>query len=63
LSLPKAFRIVRRHALRWVDGIAHDGRAIAPISAKITEDFQRFALKNQRRKSPSTYPLLLSSGA
>lgn len=63
LSFPKAFRIVQRHALRWVDAIANHWRGVAAIIANIMEDFQRFALKNQPRKSPSTYQLLVSSGA
>jgi len=63
LSLPKAFSVLQRHVLRWLDAIANHWPGVAGIIAKITQDFQRFALKPHRRKSPSTYPLLLTSGA
>jgi len=63
LSLSKAFKVLQRHVLRLVDAIANHWRDVATLLAKITRDFQRFALKNRRRKSPSTYQLLVNSGA
>jgi hypothetical protein len=63
VSLVKAFALVQRYALRLVDAIAHHWRGVATLLAKLTEDFQRFALKTPRRKSPSTYQLLVLAGA
>jgi hypothetical protein len=63
LSLPRAFRIMQRYALRLVEAISTDGHKLSHVLEKMTEDFLRFARKNSRRKSPSTYSLLVHSGA
>jgi len=36
---------------------------LAPLLKRIDDDFQRFALKTIRRKSPSTLQLLIQFGA
>ena len=63
LSLTKSFRIMQRYAFRLVETIATGWYELTLLLRKMTEDFLRFALKNSRRKSPSTYNLLLLSGA
>jgi len=63
ISLPKAFAVFQRFALRFVDVLRQQGRGLAPMLERIEDDFQRFALKTPRRKSPSTLHLLILSGA
>lgn len=58
LSPPKAFRIVRRHALFILSALRAGGNALVAILAEITGDFSRYALKSSRKKSPSTFALL-----
>lgn len=60
VSLPKAFSILRRHVQRWVTVIVKRWRGAGSLLSQINEDFRRFALKTPRRKSPSTYQLLLT---
>ncbi len=55
LSLAKALVVVRRFVFRLVSAITHHGRGLARLFAHMADDFHRFALKTQRRKSPSTY--------
>ncbi len=62
LSIPKAFSIVQRYAVRLLDAIATNWYEVAIIMHKIVQDFQRFAKKCKRRKSLSTYQLLVQSG-
>jgi hypothetical protein len=59
LSLPKAFRLMQRYALRLLDAIAAGWQTVPDLFRRLTEDFLRFAPKNARKKSPSTYQLLL----
>lgn len=54
LSLPKAFRILQRYALRFLTLIASPPFEFATLLNQLTEDFLRFALKESRQKSPST---------
>jgi Transposase DDE domain len=63
ISLPKAFAIFQRFALRFVDALHQQGQGLAALLERIEDDFRRFALKTPRRKSPSTLHLLLLSGA
>ena len=63
LSLTKSFRVMQRYALRLVEAIAAGWHLLTSLLRKMAEDFLRFALKNSRRKSPSTFNLLLLSGA
>lgn len=63
LSSTKAFRVMRRYALRLLDAIAEGWHSVAVILEQMTEDFLRFALKNIRKKSPSTYQRLVQVGA
>lgn len=61
LSAPKAFRILQRyaHLLFTFLSAAQDG--LARLLQRMAEDFLRFAQKNVRKKSPSTYQMLLST--
>ncbi len=63
LSLPKAFDILRRHTTRLLAAMIDHWHDVPVVLEKIIRDFQRFALKNKRRKSLSTYQLLLEAGA
>jgi hypothetical protein len=63
ISLPKAFAVFQRHALRFIEVMRHHGRGLASLLHRISDDFQRFALKSDRRKSPSTFALLVLEGA
>ena len=63
ISLPKAFAVFQRFALRFVDVLRQQGQGLAAMLERIEDDFQRFALKTTRRKSPSTLQLLILSGA
>jgi Transposase DDE domain len=63
ISLPKAFAVFQRHALRFIDVMRRQGRGLATLLQRITDDFQQFALKTNRRKSPSTFALLVLEGA
>lgn len=63
LSLPKAFRILQRYALRLLDAIAAGWHLVPDLLACLVEDFLRFAPKTVRKKSPSTYQRLLLTDA
>ena len=63
LSLPKAFRILQRYALRLLDAIAAGWTTVPDVLHRLAEDFLRFAPKNTRKKSPSTYQRLLLAEA
>jgi len=59
VSLLKALTLMQRYALRLIDAIANRWRGLATVLARLAGDFQTFALKTQRRKSPSTYQRLV----
>jgi len=63
LSLTKSFRIMQRYAFRLVEVISAGWHTLTHLLRKMADDFLRFASKNARTKSPSTYDLLLLSGA
>jgi hypothetical protein len=63
ISLPKAFAVFQRFALRFMDVMRLQGRGLAHLLQRIDDDFQRFALKTIRQKSPSTLQLLIRCGA
>jgi hypothetical protein len=63
MSLPKAFAVFQRFAPRFMDVMRRHGRGLAHLLNRIDNDFQRFALKTSRRKSPSTLQLLIQIGA
>ena len=63
LSLVKAYRVVQRHTLRLAIAIASGWRTVADVISRIERDFRRFAQKDSRKKSPSTYHRLLEAGA
>lgn len=54
LSLPKAFRLLQRYALRLLKVIPTAALDFAALINQLTQDFLRFALKEPRKKSPST---------
>lgn len=62
LSLPKAFRLLQRHALRLLAALLISHQAVNRLLAKLSQDFRRFARQTKRRKSPSTYQRLLNLG-
>lgn len=61
LSIPAAFRILQRYAIRLLAAIRNGWDEVAQMLYRIVQDFQRFATKNKRRKSFSTYQLLAQS--
>jgi hypothetical protein len=63
ISLPKAFALFQRFASRFMDIMRRHGRGLAHLLNRIDDDFQRFALKTNRRKSPSTLQLLIQIAA
>jgi len=62
LSLPKAFSLLSHHVSRLIKAIGDDWRGLSKIWGRIEEDFQRLGMKDKRKKSPSTYQLLLEAG-
>jgi Transposase DDE domain len=63
ISLPKAFAVFQRYARPFMDVMRLLGRGLAHLLERIDDDFHRFALKTTRRKSPSTFQLLIQFGA
>lgn len=63
LSPVKAFRVLQRYALRFLDAMAQDWHLVALLLKQLAEDFRRFALKNLRQSSCSTFQLLVLVGA
>ena len=55
LSLPKAFQLLQRHALRLIQAIAEDWDKLPAVFERLTQDFIRYASKDKRTHSPSTY--------
>lgn len=55
LSLPKAFRLVQRHALSLIQAVADGWDELPFVFERLARDFIRFAPKDKRSKSPSTY--------
>jgi hypothetical protein len=49
--------------VRLIDAIASRWRVVPQLLAQMADDFLRFALKNSRKKSPSTFLQLVLSGA
>lgn len=63
LSLAKAFSVLQRYIPRLLNTIGDHWRGVAHVLQTLGEDFQHFALKNKRRKSPSTFQRLVYSTA
>lgn len=59
ISLPKAFQVLQRHALRLLDSIAQDWHTTAQVLADLASAFSRFTRKDKRKKRPSTYRQLI----
>lgn len=55
LSLTKAFQVFQRHIPRLTQIIVAHWCGMEAVLEKMTRDFLRFALKNKRRKSPSSF--------
>lgn len=62
LSLPKAFAIIQRYAARLRSLLAAPHPTLATLLEKLQLDLRRFALKQKRRKSPSTLARILAAG-
>lgn len=62
LSLPKAFALLQHHIGKLIQAIGNHWRGLTNIWVRIEEDFQRLGMKDKRKKSPSTYQLLLEAG-
>ena len=55
LSLTKAFQVFQHHTTRLADAIADGWHTMTAVLAKITGDCLRFACKNLRKQSPSSF--------
>jgi hypothetical protein len=60
LSLPKAFSLFRRRLRRFVDAILYDWSRLPDVLRRFADDLARFALKDKRKKEPSTFTLLVA---
>ena len=63
LSLTKAFQVLQRHTLRLAQAIVSGWRTLTTVLEKITGDFRRFAGKDKRRQSPSSFQAFVRLGA
>lgn len=63
LSLTKAFQVFQRHISRLAQAIVAHWCGIEVVLENMTRDFLRFALKDKRRKSPSSFQSFVQSGA
>lgn len=61
--LPKAFAILQRYAARFRAALSQPTVSLSALLEQLTDDFLRFALKQKRRKSPSTLACLLAAEA
>jgi hypothetical protein len=62
-SLPKAFAILQRYAARFRAAWSQPTPSLSALLEQLTRDFLHFALKQKRRKSPSTLARLLAADA
>jgi hypothetical protein len=60
LSWPKAFRRWQTAIPALFKALRRSPRALVVVCHTLVADFRRYALKTRRRKSPSTYHLILS---
>jgi hypothetical protein len=58
ISLTKAFHAFQHHLSKLMDAMATDWEAVPGILERIYHDIQHTALKDRRKKQPSTYTLL-----
>lgn len=63
LSPPKAFRSLRRKLSDFVRAVVSGPDALARLLSNLAASFSRFAQKNQRKKTPSTYQRLVQAGS
>lgn len=59
LSLSKAFGVMQRYSLALLEGLTGRKRGLSSVLEAMALDFLRFAQKNSRKKSPSSYQRLL----
>lgn len=59
LSLTKAFGVMQRYSLALLDGLTKRPSQLSIVLECMAADFLRFAQKNLRKKSPSSYQRLL----
>jgi len=62
-SFPKAFAILQRYAARLRAALSSQTFPLTALLEQLNGDFLRFALKQKRKKSPSTLARLLAAGA
>lgn len=62
LSLPKAFSLLQHHVSRLLLAIANAWQDLTAIWQRFDRDLHRLAMQDKRKKSPSTYQLLLEAG-
>jgi hypothetical protein len=63
MSLPKAFQVLQRHALRLLDSIAQGWHTTHHVLVALEQAFVRFARKDKRKQVPSTYQRLRALSA
>ena len=63
LSLTKAFQVLRRYPFRLAQAIVKGWQGMAAVLEKMTSDFLRFACKDKRQKSPSSFQSFVQAGA
>jgi hypothetical protein len=61
LSLTKAFQVFQRHTLRLAQAIVAGWQEMTSVLEKIIGDCLRFACKNKRKKSPSSFQFFCST--
>jgi len=62
LSLTKAFQVFQRHTSRLAQAILAGWHHMTCVLAKISDDCLRFARKNKRKQSPSSFSFFCSIG-
>jgi hypothetical protein len=62
LSLPKAFSLLQHHVTHLLLAIANSWHDLSPIWQRFERDLLRFGMQDKRKKSPSTYQLLVQAG-
>lgn len=63
LSLTKAFQVFQRHTLRLAQAMVMGWQWMTTVLEKIIGDCLRFACKNKRKKSPSSFQSFVQAGA
>jgi hypothetical protein len=61
--LTKAFQVFQRHTQQLAQAMLAGWRGMAAVLDKMTGDLLRFACKDKRRKSPSSFHAFILAGA